>query len=471
MPVQKPRIAIDGYNLALDQGTGVATYARNLSRRLGALGAEVGVLYGQRGGGGKDGLLREVALYDARPKPPHPLKRVIDDLVQGTRLSFGVDALPVPLTDRVIRTGLEARLPHADTLWNVPELFRAAVVSFGSRKNFGRVRLPAAQDVMHWTYPLPLRVEKTKNIYTVHDLVPLRMPYATLDVKKRYLGTCRMIADTAEHIVTVSEASKRDIVNLLEVPAEKVSVTYQSVEIPDRLAKKPEALARAEVQGAFGLEWGQYWLFFGAIEPKKNVGRLIEAYLASGSTLPLVICGKQAWQMRQELGLIYEDDLRVMADPGPIDGVQSLKRKLRDRVILLDYAPFRLLVSLIRGARALLFPSLYEGFGLPALEAMLLGTPVLTSNTSSLPEVVGDAAVVVDPYDTRAMAEAIQALDAYPELRGELSARGPKRAALFDGAAYGRRLVEMYARVGVTLREEESSALPVMGEEGTEVEV
>lgn len=451
MPVLKPRIAIDGYNLALDQGTGVATYARNLSRRLGVLGAEVGVLYGQRGPQTNDDLLREVTLYDARPRAPHPVKRFVDDISRGVKLSFGVDALPVPVTDRVIRQGLEARLPHADRLWNVPEVFRTAVQGFGTSKRFGRVRLPDRQDVMHWTYPLPLRIEGTRNIYTIHDLVPLRMPYATLDVKRRYLGTCRHIAETADHIVTVSEASKRDIVSLLGVPEDKISVTYQSVEIPARLAQKPEAMARGEVQGAFGLEWQGYWLFFGAIEPKKNVGRLIEAYLASGSPWPLVICGKQAWQMRQELGLLYEDDLRVMADPGPIDGVQSLTRKLRDRVILLDYVPFRLLVSLIRGARSLLFPSLYEGFGLPALEAMLLGTPVLTSNTASLPEVVGDAALTIDPYDTRAMAEGIQALDADDNLRAELAWRGPRRAMLFDGEAYGRRLVEMYAKLGVPL--------------------
>ncbi|MBU8542581.1 MULTISPECIES: glycosyltransferase family 4 protein [Roseomonadaceae] len=447
----KPRIAIDGYNLALDQGTGVATYARNLSHRLGAMGAEVGVLYGQRGSSGKDELLREVTLYDARPKPPHWLKRAIDDFVHSLRLSMGEEAKRVQLTDAVIRKGLEARLPYADTAWNIPELFRAAVQSFGAKNSMGKVRLPDRQDVMHWTYPLPLRVEGAKNIYTIHDLVPLRMPYATLDVKRRYLGTCRAIAATADHIVTVSEASKRDIINLLGIPAEKISNTFQCVEIPDRLARKPENLARGEVEGAFGLEWGNYWLFFGAIEPKKNVGRLIEAYLASGSTAPLVICGKQAWQMRQELGLIYEDDQRIMADPGPFDGVQALTRKLRDRVILLDYAPFRLLISLIRGAKGMLFPSLYEGFGLPALEAMLLGTPVMTSNTSSLPEVVGDAALTVDPYDTRAMAEAIQALDGDANLRAELSARGPRQAALFDAAHYDRRLAEMYSRIGITL--------------------
>jgi glycosyltransferase involved in cell wall biosynthesis len=261
----------------------------------------------------------------------------------------------------------------------------------------------------------------------------------------------RRIAQDAAHIVTVSEHAKRDIVELLGVPEERVTNTYQAVDIPAKFARKPEGIARAEVKGAFGLDWQEYFLFFGAIEPKKNIARLIEAYLGSGVTRPLVICGRQAWNAHQELALLYEDEQRTMMPMGPTEGVQGLRRKLRERVILLDYAPFRLLVSLVRGARALLFPSLYEGFGLPVLEAMHLGTPVMTSRVSSLPEVAGDAAMLVDPYDTRAMAEAITALDRHEEVRAELAARGPRRAALFDNAAYEARLLELYAKLGVRL--------------------
>jgi glycosyltransferase involved in cell wall biosynthesis len=165
----------------------------------------------------------------------------------------------------------------------------------------------------------------------------------------------------------------------------------------------------------------------------------------------LVICGKQAWNAHQELGLLYEDDRRDFVPRGPVEGVQGMSRRLRDRVILLNYVPFRLLVGLIRGARAMLFPSLYEGFGLPVIEALHLGTPVMTTNTSSLPEVAGDAALLVDPYDTRAMALAIQSLDSNAELRAELSAKGPGQAAKFDAASYAKRVRALYARLGVTL--------------------
>jgi glycosyltransferase involved in cell wall biosynthesis len=119
--------------------------------------------------------------------------------------------------------------------------------------------------------------------------------------------------------------------------------------------------------------------------------------------------------------------------------------------MLLDYLPFRLLMALVRGARAVLFPSLYEGFGLPVLEAMSMGTPVLASNVASLPEVVGDAALLVDPYDVRAIAEAIAKLEADADLSADLSARGPKQAALYSAEAYRARLVGLYAKLGVTL--------------------
>jgi glycosyltransferase involved in cell wall biosynthesis len=449
--VPRPIIAIDGYNLALEQGTGVATYGRSLSYRLGALGAEVGVLWGRAGASSQDELLREVMISDARPPKPSFLKRATMDFRAGLRLKLGARAVPVPVTDRVIRRGLEARTPLVHRQWNIPDLYRGAVQGFGIGGNFAEVTVPDGPDVMHWTFPLPIRVKGSKNIYTIHDLVPLRLPYTSLDMKRRTLGTLRGIAATADHIVTVSEASKRDIVSLLGVPEEKVTNTYQAVELPESLTSMPADMARGSVEGAFGLAFGNYWLFYGAIEPKKNVGRLVEAYLASGSTLPLVIAGKQAWRIQHELGLLYEDDQRIAPQFEADEGVQIYTRRLRDRVILLDYVPFRLLMALVRGARAVLFPSIYEGFGLPVLEAMSMGAPVMTSNVASLPEVVGDAALKVDPYDVPAMAETIRRLEADADLRAELSVRGPRQAAVYSPAAYGKRLVDLYAKLGVTL--------------------
>ncbi|MFH5924928.1 glycosyltransferase family 4 protein [Roseomonas xinghualingensis] len=455
----RPRILIDGFNLALEHGTGVSTYARNLSYRLGASGAAVEVLYGRNVNPDWSPLMREVAFFDDPAIERSTFLRRMRRLRQTVFAGYRERVAEIPVTGQVVTNGFANRLPHFDRLWNVEDVFTRAHNRFKFRSRIVPLRLPPGPAaIAHWTYPLPLRMPGARNIYTFHDLVPLRLPFTTLDQKRRYYRLCRMLLDQADHIVTVSEASRRDIISLLGAPPEKVTNTYQSVEIPPNLANKPQAVARDEVRGAFGMGWKGYHLFFGAIEPKKNLGRLIEAYLASGVTTPLVILGKQAWKSDLELRLL--DAKHVRKSPPPLGGVR-LRKENGGRVILLDYAPFRLLVSLIRGAKSVLFPSLYEGFGLPALEAMSLGTPVLTSNTSSLPEVVGDAAVKVNPYDIRAMVEGIRVLDGDEELREHLSLAGRQQAALFSAAAYERRLAEVYARLGVTL--EPGSAEPSTG--------
>lgn len=439
-----PRIFIDGYNLSLEQGTGVATYARNLSYALRDLQAEVGVLYGTRSSTiSMNSLIREIAFFDPRAGRPGKLGRAIHFLQRALSTPFGEIATQVPITGRVVRDTFKSRLPYFDHVWNVQNLFDAQRQHFNLYRHRMNVHFRHPPQLMHWTYPLALRVRGARNIYTMHDLVPLRLPYTTLDNKRSYFRLARQLARRSDHIVTVSEASKRDIVSLLGVPEERVSNTYQAVDIPARYAQRPITDVQAEIEGTFGLEYQRYFLFFGAIEPKKNVGRLIEAYLASGVQDPLVILGKKAWKSRQELRLLSENDhIRYLLTR---NGVTETRQRVRH----IDYAPFPLLVSLVRGAKAVLFPSLYEGFGLPALEAMLLGTPVMTSNTSSMPEVVGEAAVKIDPYDVRAMVDAIRALDKDADLRGRLSQAGPGQASLFSTERYRMRLREAYAKVGV----------------------
>jgi glycosyltransferase involved in cell wall biosynthesis len=441
--MSRPRIFIDGFNLDLEQGTGIATYARTLSYRLAALGADVGVLYGTRAAPSLDPLIREIAFFDSRVGAPPAWLRLLRDLRQGMTAPLGRLASRVPISGQVITRTFDARMPHFNELWNIQDLFRTAPAHFLWMNLRLKVRVPRPPDVMHWTYPLPLKSVGSRNIYTLHDLVPLRLPYTTLDIKRRYFRLCRMLVKRGDHIVTVSETSRNDIINLLGADPAKVTNTFQAVDIPAKFAAKPENLARAEVEGSTGLTWGGYFLFFGAIEPKKNVGRLIEAYLAAESPHPLVIVGKQAWKSEEELRLLFDDNIRWLNE-------ENGRLVTRRKIILLDYAPFRLLVSLIRGARAVLFPSLYEGFGLPALEAMSLGTPVLTSNTASLPEVVGDAALKIDPYDVQALAEGIRALDADSDLRGQLAEAGPRQAENFSLARYERRLAGLYAKLGLS---------------------
>lgn len=433
-------VMIDGYNLALEAGTGVATYARNLSFACGALGYRTEVLYGTRASPSADPLLREISFFDPNAGSPSLMLEVARRLKQLCTSPMGIRARDVPLTGKVISRAFQSRLPHYDRIWNAPELFSRSYWHFSAYRHFLTVGGVDKPDLMHWTYPLPIRLPGVPNIYTLHDLVPLRLPYTTLDNKKFYKRMIQGVLKRADHIVTVSEASKRDIVELFGYPEEKVTNTYQAVSIPSKYADKPDDLVREEVEGAFGLKYKGYFLFFGAIEPKKNISRLIEAYLASQVDEPLVILGKTAWKAGEELRFLNEGSNRYLEQ---LDNLTFV----RDRVRRFDYAPFPLLVSLIRGAKALVFPSLYEGFGLPVLEAMALGTPVICANTASLPEVAGDAALLVDPYDPRAIADAIKTLCTDAELRAALSQRGRAQAALFSQERYRARLSALYRQL------------------------
>jgi glycosyltransferase involved in cell wall biosynthesis len=445
-PLSKPRVAprrdgdrplimIDGFNLALEKGTGVATYARNLSFALRDLDCSVGVLYGSSFSRRLPDLLKEIMFFD----PPQSettdwqlVTRKLRALVRATRSS----AFEVPMTGAVVPTAFSSRLPYYDFIWNAPDVFLRANMQFSWFGSINRISVPRTPALCHWTYPLPIRVHGVPNIYTLHDLVPLRLPYTTLDKKASYLRLMRWICKTADHIVTVSENSKRDIVEMLGVSPDKVTNTYQAVTIPEAYRKKADEAVRREIEGTFGLKYKEYFLFFGSLEPKKNIGRMIQGFLASGVPAPLVVVGAQAWKSEQELALLGAEKVRAQIVPKQ----QQPARK----VVQLEYAPFPLLVSLIRGAKATLFPSLYEGFGLPVLESMLLGTPVLTSNTSSIPEIVGDAALLVNPYDGSAIAEGIRTLDSDADLRADLSARGHKQVRKFAPERYTERLMRVY---------------------------
>ena len=436
--MDKRRVLIDGRNLALESGTGVATYARNLSFALRDLGCHVEVLYGGRGAPGTSSLMREIAFFDTNAGDPPQWLRLLRTIRAAAAQFIGHDATPIPITGTVIADHFKSRLPYFDGLYNSTDLFSNAHGLYGAFGWIHSVTLRGPRpDLVHWTYPMPLRIPAAPNIYTLHDLVPLRLPHTTLDNKRRYFRLVRRIAASADHIVTVSENSRADIINILGADEQRVTNTYQAVDIPPEYSAKPLDTVQREVEGTFGLAFRDYFLFWGAIEPKKNVGRIIEGYLASGVKSPLVIVGGQAWKSDQELRLLYDDNIRTLLHVGD-------ETKVKKRVIQLSYVPFRLLVSLIRGAKATVFPSLYEGFGLPVLESMLLGTPVISANTSSIPELAGDAALLVDPYDTKQIAEAIRSLDADEALRTALSARGTARAQLFSHHNYCRRLNEVY---------------------------
>lgn len=441
------RILLDAYNLVLTEGTGIATYARNLSHAISELGHQPEVLYQFRRLGRGDKLLDELSFYDQQSVQQYMSGGSVTRISRASLAAvYGVTTLasrvvgrkhrawPVQLGSYVITRGIQSRLPSFDRIWTAPFIFQKASRYFALTGKFLPVKIHPTPDIAHWTLPFPIYVPGAKNIYTIHDVVPLRLPYTTIDNRKRYLNLIKRTVERADHLIVISETTKRDILEIAPEAEGKVTNTFQSL----RPYEHPKASSDA-VQKLFGLRKNQYFLFVSAIEPKKNVGRLIQAFLASNSRYPLIIVGRKAWLYQKELApLKYLDVTSALGNKSPRGGV-----------ITVDYMDYNLLVALIKSARALLFPSLYEGFGLPILEAMELGTPVMTSNVGSMAEIaVPGTAALVDPYDIEQMSETIARLSEESEYCKGLSTAGLERAKAFSWDVYKNCLSDVYQRVG-----------------------
>lgn len=417
-------VLIDAYNIALPHGTGVATYGRGLAAAAHGLGQQVHLLFGAKAGHSKVPLLNEVALAEGETD-----KRtsVLAELLPG-RLAQAASGVVTTRKARQIAMSGDVILPQLLTIqgaryWNAARLYSHAHGAFKLTGKLSKVTGPQV-DIAHWTYPLPVKLPGAANIYTLHDLVPLRLPYTTADKKRTYYKLCRTIVEQADHILTVSESARADIIRMLGADEGRVTNLYQSSDIADVLRDVPREAVVKEVEGLLSAPERGFYLFFGALEPKKNVGRLLQAYLSSQSRYPLVIVGADGWGSERDVALLKQ--------------MTALDKA--NRIKWLGYLPRPMLASVISCARATIFPSLYEGFGLPVLESMMLGTPVITSKTSSLPEVAGDAALLVDPYDTRAIMRAILELESDDRAVAEMSRAGLQQAAKFSRERYAERL-------------------------------
>jgi glycosyltransferase involved in cell wall biosynthesis len=253
-------------------------------------------------------------------------------------------------------------------------------------------------------------------VVTIHDCIHLRfpqyLPNALAHVYAR--AVMRTSAHRARRVLTVSNASKQDIQHYLRVPGDKVEVIYNALD--ERLASPPTPEDMTRVRERFLLT-SPFILYAGNIKPHKNVDRLIEAY----SIL-----------RRRGVG-----DVKLLIIGDDVSKYQNLRRlvhrfQLHQHVRFLGFVPEATLAALYRLAAAFVFPSLCEGFGLPTLEAMAAGAPVITSNVSSLPEVVGDAALLIDPMDAGAIADALARVLGDVTLRTELIARGHERVKAFS---------------------------------------
>lgn len=411
------RILVDGLNIALPTGTGIATYARNFIMQAARCGHDVDIILGNNWEG-------------PIPYGDHPtLAQTLQRPEQGKR-SFravrrycgAVRNILNPRLHQTVLTVDKEGLP-VQNAWHRHELFANAVAAFRRFGRFTEVDIPGI-DLAHWTCPVPLRVRAARNIYTIHDLVPLIRPELVLGNPNRMRRLCNEITNNADRILTVSERSRSDIIEQMNVDPDLVVNTYQSLE--EVFWHQPKAASFLDLPA--GLTNRGYFLFFGAVEPKKNVGRIIEAHRDARINLPLVLVASPGWA---------SDDLW--------EKIKRYSEGAGGRCILLQHLPRKELMALIRNARSVIFPSLYEGFGLPVLEAMALGTPVIGSTAGSLPEVIGNAGLLVDPVSVAELVDAMLKLERDTHLATKLAENGLVQAARFAPDKYRKRIEALLA--------------------------
>ena len=293
-------------------------------------------------------------------------------------------------------------------------------------------RLLGGVDIVHsTTYCAPrFRSRRRRLVVTIYDLTFVTHPEYHLPANVEHcLEGTRLAIERADMLIAISESARRDLIERMHAPAERIVVTPLAAD--PALARVTDPAVLDRVRRRYRLP-ERFVLFLGAMEPRKNLLRLIEAWAtlkpAVRRETSLVVAGAQGW---------LNDSVRSR--------VETLG--LGDRVHLAGYVEGEDLAALYSLATVFAYPSLWEGFGLPVLEAMACGTPVLTSDVSSLPEVAGDAAVLVPPTDVEAIADGLFRLLEDAALRADLAERGRRRAARFSWERCARETLAVYNSV------------------------
>lgn len=326
---------------------------------------------------------------------------------------------------RAVR-GLSVVVPHAVALdlagdrLIAPDLFRRAQAHFGLHRRVLRLRTSLPPGTVHWMYPVPASIDGWRNVYTLHDAIPLASPGLTPTDGGALRARVAAIAGGAAGFVTVSDHARGQIVNAFGIARERI-VSCGLATSGMTAGARPAVLAQ-----------GGYFIVYGSTEARKNIERTVAAWRASGTA--------------RRLAIVAAD----VADPA------ALHARLGggERLVVLPRLDRPALLATVAGARAVLFASLAEGFGLPIIEAMALGVPVLTSSAGvrggACAETAGGAALLVDPDDTDAMAAAIARLADDDRLCERLIEAGRARARDFAPAAFGQRLLDAYRRFGLS---------------------
>lgn len=309
----------------------------------------------------------------------------------------------------------------------LPRAWQEAIWNYSSFRG-----VPAAADLYYLPFagvPARRKSSKTRMVTTIHDVAYLRYPeFVSNDKYLAYLRRAVPLqCEVADHVTTISHATRNDLIELCGVPPEKISVIYPGCNVEGPPANnQPVSPPWAELPE-------NYLLFIGNFEPRKNIGLIYQAMARLAPTLRerqvfLVVAGGGGWK---------NDQFDEMA--------KSLG--IEDLIFKPGYVPEQALPALYSGALAFLFPSLYEGFGLPVIEAQRCGAPVITSNVSSLPEVVQDSGLQIDPLSVEELASAITRLCESPGLRNELRKKGLANSERFSWEKCARETMGIFRAV------------------------
>jgi glycosyltransferase involved in cell wall biosynthesis len=318
-------------------------------------------------------------------------------------------------------------LPSGDAVHGLP----VAISPFSLRQQWVIPRLLHRHKagVYHSAYYLMPYITGIPTLLTLYDLIPIYFPeHSTLKARLLFRGATALALRTTKHTIAISEATRRDF--LARFPLQSERITTIPLAADPAFAPQPPGVIAA-LRAHYGLP-EKFLLYLGSNKPHKNLVRLIEAWAAIQAEVPevtLVIAG--AW---------------LPQHPEPRQRAQALG--IDDRVCWLGPLPGADLPALYTAAEAFVFPSLYEGFGLPVIEALACGTPVACANTSSLPEVAGDAAVLFDPTQTDAIVDALRRLLGDAGLRADLRRWGLAQAAKFSWARTAQATLALYRTSG-----------------------
>ncbi|MEO7021554.1 MAG: glycosyltransferase family 1 protein [Ktedonobacteraceae bacterium] len=346
----------------------------------------------------------------------HLLNALADIDTKNEYVLVGPDALPTNVAKQLHIPFVHHAKAVAGPLGRNPSLEKMAWEQWTGPREARRLGV----DLFHVPYfAPPLLTGSTPIVTTIHDAIPLRLPlYHAKARTKVYSSVVSRAAHKATMIITVSQHAKQDIIELLKLPAERIRVIYQAVSEDMQPVLDPEKLAAARAR--YGIT-GPYIFYLGGLDARKNVPQLVRAFAhlyqrLGNPNLQLLISGNPD----KRSGALFPDPRPVAANLD-MSG-QILYRFVEDE----DKA------AVYSGANAFVFPSLYEGFGLDPLEAMACGAPVICSNRTSLPEVVGDAAISLDPDNVPDMVDAMYNVLTNAELSADLRMRGLQRAKLFN---------------------------------------